>query len=92
MLGGIALRKNLIAVISAVFCGILVVFIPLYVWHQVNFPNTSLTYANVRKEAMEDLESYEMSPNDLSMAPFYVTLILSFLASMGVYVFFKRRV
>jgi hypothetical protein len=92
MLGGRALRKNMFAVISAVFCGFLAVFIPLYVWHQVNFPNTSLTCANVRKEAMKDLESYGISPNDLSMAPFYVTLILSFLASLVAYVFSKRRV
>jgi len=91
MLGVRALRKNLFAVISAVFCGILVVFIPLCVWHQVNFPNTSLTCANVRKEAMEDLESYGMSLEDLSMAPFYVTLILSFIASLVAYVFSKRR-
>ena len=92
MLGGRALRKNLFAVISAVFCGILAMLIPLYVWHQVNFSYTPFTLFNIRKEAIESLEGYGMSLKDLTMAPFYVTLILSFIASMGVYVFFKRRV
>jgi len=92
MLGGRALRKNLFAVISAVFCGVLAMLIPLCVWHQVNFSYTPFTLFNIRKEAIESLEAYRMSLEDLSMAPFYVTLILSFLASMGVYVFFKRRV
>jgi hypothetical protein len=92
MLGGRALRKNLIAVISAVFCGILAMLIPLCVWHQVNFPDTPFTPSNVRKEAIESLEGYAMSLDDLSMAPFHVTLILSFIASMVIYVCFKRRV
>jgi hypothetical protein len=86
------LRKNLIAVISAVFCGILAMLIPLCVWHQVNFPDTPLTLSNVRKEAIENLEGYAMSLDDLSMAPLHVTLILSFIASMVIYVCFKRRV
>lgn len=92
MLGGRALRKNLIAVISAVFCGILAMLIPLCVWHQVNFPDSAFTPSNVRKEVMESLEGYGMSLDDLSMAPFYITLILSFIASIFAYVFFKRRV
>lgn len=92
MLRGRALRKNLLAVISAVFCGILAMLIPLCVWHQVNFSDTPFTLFNIRKEAIESLEGYGMSLEDLSMAPFYVTLILSFIASMVVYVSFKRRV
>jgi len=87
MLGGRALRKNLFAVISAVFCGILVVFVPLCVWHQVSFPDTPFTPSNVRKKVMESLEGY-----GVSLVPFYVTLILSSLASMVAYVFSKRRV
>jgi len=92
MLGGRALRKNLIVVISAVFCGILAMLIPLCVWHQVNFSDTPFTLFNIRKEAIESLEGYGMSLEDLSMAPFYITLILSFIASVFAYVCFKRRV
>lgn len=86
------MRKNLIAVISAVFCGILAMLIPLCVWHQVNFPDMPSTFLSLREQTMEGRACYWSPVEDLSMAPFHVTLILSFIASMVVYVFFKRRV
>jgi len=92
MLGGRALKKNLIAVVSAVFCGILAMLIPLCVWHQANFPDIPCTVLSLREEAMERRECYWPRVEDLSMAPFYITLILSFIASVFAYVCFKRRV
>jgi hypothetical protein len=91
MSGGRALRKNLLAVISAVFCGILAIVIPLCVWHQVSFPGKLLTLDSLR-EAMRSLESYATSVEDLSMTPFYLAFVLSFAVSIVAYVFSKRRV
>jgi uncharacterized membrane protein YvlD (DUF360 family) len=93
MLGGRALRKNMLAIISAVFCGILAMLIPLCVWHQVNFPGEPLTLGFFCSGgAMRSLESYEMSLEDLSMTPFYLAFLLSFAVSMVAYVFSKRHV
>jgi len=92
MLGRRALRNNLIAVISAVFCGILAMLIPLYVWYQVNFPDIPSTFLSLREQAMKGRECYWATVKNLSIAPFYITLILSFTASIFAYVYFKRRV
>jgi len=86
------LKKNLIAVVSAVFCGILAMLIPLCVWHQVNFPDIPCTVLSLREEAREGRECYWPRVEDLSMTPFYITLILSFIASVFAYACFKRRV
>lgn len=85
------MRKNLLAVISAVVCGILAIFIPLCVWHQVNFPGKFLTLDSLQ-EAMRSSESYAISMEDLSMTPFYSAFILSFAVSIVAYVFSKKRV
>ncbi|MDH5483576.1 MAG: hypothetical protein OEY22_11980 [Candidatus Bathyarchaeota archaeon] len=85
------MRKNLLAVVSAVLCGILAMFIPLCVWHQVNFPGKPLTFGSLG-EAMRSLDSYTTSLEDLSMTPFYLAFILSFAVSTVAYVFSKRRV
>jgi len=85
------MRKNLLVAISAVFCGILAMLIPLCVWHQVNFPGQLLTFGSL-EEAMRSLDGYRMSLEDFSMIPFYVAFVLSFAVSMVAYVFSKRRI
>lgn len=92
MLGGRALRKNLIAVISAVFCGILVMLIPLFVWYQINFPNKAVTFLSLREEASKSVEAYRAPLANISLTPFYVAFIVSLAVSLVVYVFSKRRV
>ena len=91
MSGGRALRKNLLAIMSAIFCGISAMLIPLCVWHQVNFPGEALTLGGFQ-EAMRGLDGYGMSLEDFSMIPFYVAFVLSFAVSMVAYAFSKRRI
>ncbi len=85
------MRKNLLVIISAIFCGILAMLIPLCVWYQVNFPGGALTLGGFQ-EAMRSLDSYRMSLENFSMIPFYVAFLLSFAVSMVAYVFSKRRI
>jgi hypothetical protein len=86
------LRKNLFAVILAVFCGILVMVIPLCVWHQVSFPNKAVTFLSLRKEALESVEAYGTPLANISLTPFYVAFIVSLAVSLVVYLFSKKRV
>lgn len=86
------MKRNLVAVISAVFLGIIVMFMPLFMWHQVNFPEIPPSLCSLRREAMRSTEAYGTPLDVSSISPFYATLILSFLASMVVYVFSKSRV
>jgi hypothetical protein len=85
------MRKSLLAVISAVICGILIMLIPLCVWYQVNFPGRPLSFSGL-KEGGRSLDNYAISLEDLSITSFYMAFVISFAVSMVVYIFSKRHV
>lgn len=82
----------MLAVTSAILLGFLVMLIPLFMWHQVNFPHTPPTLSGLRKEAMDTKESYGAPMDDSSMLIFHAMIIVSFVGSLALYLFFRRGV
>jgi hypothetical protein len=84
------MKKTLLLMVSAVLCGILVMFLPLYIWHQENFPDKPTTLLNLREEAMESLKAtWGLEPAPIT--PLYTALAISFAISLIAYAFLKRH-
>lgn len=83
------MRKTLLATISAVVLGVSVMVLPLYMWHQINYPEKVFTPLNIRQEALE-LETYDAHLEKPVATPLYFTLALSFIASAIAYALSKR--
>ncbi|MDI6848153.1 MAG: hypothetical protein QMD23_08575 [Candidatus Bathyarchaeia archaeon] len=85
------MRRIMPLIVSAVLCGILIMFLPLYFWHQANFPNEPATLLNFRKESLEYYKAQWALPEPTPIMSFYTTLAISFAISLIAYAFLKRR-
>lgn len=83
------MRKTLLAVMLAVVLGVLVMVLPLYMWHQTNYPEKGFTLANVREEALK-FGTYNARLERPIVTPLYFVLALSFIASAIAYALSKR--
>lgn len=83
------MRKTLLATISAVVLGVSVMTLPLYMWHQTNYPERGFTLTSVREEVLE-LKSYDTRLERPIVIPLYLVLALSFIASAIAYALSKR--
>lgn len=82
------MKRTLLITVSAVLCGILVMLMPLYFWHQANFPDTIFVNPlDFREEIKARWGLLEPTP----ITPFYTTLAISFVISIVAYVLLKRR-
>jgi hypothetical protein len=66
-------------------------FLPLYVWHQANFPDKPVTFLSLREETMESLKATWGLREPSLILPFGAALMISFVISAFAYVFLKRR-
>jgi hypothetical protein len=82
------MKRILLLTVSAVLCGILVMFLPLYVWHKANFPDKPATFLSLREEALKATWGL-LKPAPIT--PLYAALAISFAISLVAYAFFKRR-
>jgi hypothetical protein len=85
------MKRILLLTASAVLCGILVMFLPLYVWHQANFPDKPATFLSLREETMESLKAAWGLCEPSPILPFGAALMISFVISLFAYVLLKRR-
>jgi hypothetical protein len=86
------MKRILLLTASAVLCGILLMFLPLKLWHQANFPDTIIINPlNFRKEFQEYYKAHWALFEPTTITPFYATLAISFAISLVAYVFLKRR-
>ncbi|MGQ9726290.1 MAG: hypothetical protein ACUVQW_00610 [Candidatus Bathycorpusculaceae bacterium] len=85
------MKKTLIMVASAVFCGILAMLLPLYVWHQANFPDKPATLGDLKQESLQKLKNAWGLQEPSFITPFYMALTLSFTVAAIAYVFLKKR-
>jgi hypothetical protein len=85
------MKRILLLMALAVLCGILVMFLPLYIWHQANFPDKPVTFLSLREETMESLKDAWGLLEPAPFMPFGAALTISFVISLVAYVFLKRR-
>jgi hypothetical protein len=85
------MKRILLLMASAVLCGILVMFLPLYIWHQANFPDNPVTFLSLREEVMESLKAAWGIREPALIMPFGAALTISFVISLFAYVLLKRR-
>ncbi|MEM3700906.1 MAG: hypothetical protein QXL57_08615 [Candidatus Bathyarchaeia archaeon] len=86
------MKRTLLITVSAVFCGILVMLMPLYFWHKANFPDT--LFVNplaIREESLEYLKAQWGLREPSLITPFCTSLAISFVISIVAYAFLKRR-
>lgn len=83
------MRKALLTITLAAVLGVSVMILPLYMWHQINYPEKVFTPLNIRQEALE-LETYDAHLERPATTPFYFILALSFIASAIAYALSKR--
>ncbi|MGC8895735.1 MAG: hypothetical protein ACP5LB_03060 [Candidatus Bathyarchaeia archaeon] len=85
------MKRTLFLMASAVLCGILAMFLPLYIWHQANFPDKPATLSNLREEVPEYYKANWGLLEPAPITPLYAALAISFAISLVAYAFFKRR-
>ena len=83
------MRKALLTITLAAVLGVSVMILPLYMWHQINYPEKVFTPLNIRQEALE-LETYDVHFERPAATPFYFIMALSFIASAIAYALSKR--
>jgi hypothetical protein len=84
------MKRTLLLITSAVLCGILVTFLPLYIWHKVNFPDNPETFYGLRDEVLEYNRTYSTLREPTQVTPLYAILAISFAISVLAYGFLKR--
>ncbi|MDH7477658.1 MAG: hypothetical protein QHH17_04670 [Candidatus Bathyarchaeota archaeon] len=85
------MKRTLLLTVSAVLCGILVMFVPWYLWYQANFPYEPLALLNFREKSLEYYKAQWALLERTPITPFYITLAISFAISIIAYTFLKRR-
>ena len=86
------MKRILLITVSAGLCGILIMLLPLYLWHQANFPDMLLLNPlEFRGEITEYYKTRCTFLEPISITTFYTTLAISFAISVIAYAFFKRR-
>ena len=83
------MRKTLLTTISAVVLGISAMILPLYILHQINYPESEFNLASVREEGLEP-RSYDARLERPAVTPLWFILALSFIASAIAYALSKR--
>lgn len=84
------MKRTLFVTVSAGLCGILVMLMPLYIWHQANFPNEPATVLSFREKSLEYYKAQWALLEPTPITPFYIFLAISFTISIIAYVFLKR--
>jgi uncharacterized membrane protein len=85
------MRTAMIRLMLAVVLGVSTMILPLYVWHQINYPERTFTLLNIRQEALE-LETYDVRLESPATTPFCFILALSFIVSAIAYAVSRRLV
>lgn len=85
------MKRTLLITVSAVICGILAMFVPLYLWHLANFPEEPATFPNLREESLEYYKAHWGLQEPTPITPLHITLAISFAISIAAYILLKRR-